>query len=70
MVERTVSELNGIACLDWTTHGGEVKPAKQEVFSTRSFGQRITDKNNLHMALAKHASIVAKKYQAATLISD
>ncbi|GAA5130015.1 Y-family DNA polymerase [Thalassotalea piscium] len=57
VTERTVNELTGISCLSWD----EVKAPKQEIFSTRSFGQRITNYNVLNAALASHASIVAKK---------
>ncbi|ALO35601.1 XRE family transcriptional regulator [Colwellia sp. MT41] len=57
MIERTVHELNGITCLSWD----EVKPAKQEIFSTRSFGQRIMDIHALQAALTSHGAIVAKK---------
>ena len=55
--ERTVSELNGISCLSWD----EVKSPKKEVFSTRSFGQRIITKAELRSALVTHATIVGKK---------
>lgn len=57
VTERTVNELNGIRCLSWD----EVKEPKQAIFSTRSFGQRISNTHLLHAALASHASIVAKK---------
>jgi DNA polymerase V len=57
VTERTVNELNGLSCLTWD----EVKEPKKEIFSTRSFGERITDYHTLHTALANHASIVAKK---------
>lgn len=57
VAERTVNELNGISCLSWD----DVKAPKKEIFSTRSFGQRITDVHILHAALSTHASIVAKK---------
>ena len=56
-VERTVKELNGIACLHWD----EVKQNKKEIYSTRSFGERITDINELRKALSTHADIVARK---------
>lgn len=55
--ERTVNELNGISCLTWD----DVKEPKKEIFSTRSFGQRITDFNTLKTALSNHAVIVARK---------
>ncbi len=65
VTERTVNELNGICCLSWD----EVKASKQEIFSTRSFGQRIYNKQTLHSALATHGAIVAKKVrQQASLI--
>lgn len=57
VTERTVSELNGISCLSWD----DVKAPKKEVFSTRSFGQRITSKESLRAALATHVSIVSRK---------
>lgn len=57
VTERTVNELNGISCIAWD----EVREPKQQIFSTRSFGQRICDVHALHAALAKHAAIVAKK---------
>ena len=57
VTERTVSELNGISCLSWD----EIQSPKKEIFSTRSFGQRITTKGQLRAALVTHASIVGKK---------
>ncbi|WP_159820303.1 Y-family DNA polymerase [Colwellia sp. 20A7] len=57
VVERTVNELNGITCLSWD----EVRAPKQEIFSTRSFGQRITDHQALMFALVTHGSIVGRK---------
>jgi len=57
VTERTVNELNGISCLTWD----EVKEPKQEIFSTRSFGQRIVDIHSLQAALTTHGAIVAKK---------
>ena len=57
VTERTVNELNGISCLSWS----DVKEPKKEIFSTRSFGQRICTYNVLNTALASHAGIVAKK---------
>ena len=57
VTERTVNELNGISCLSWD----EVQSPKKEIFSTRSFGQRITTKDELRAALVTHAAIVARK---------
>jgi DNA polymerase V len=57
ITERTVNELNGVSCLTWD----DVKTPKREIFSTRSFGQRIVDVHSLHAALTTHSTIVAKK---------
>ena len=57
VTERTVNELNGISCLSWDA----VREDKQQIFSTRSFGQRIIDINELKAALSKHCVTVAKK---------
>lgn len=57
LTERTVNELNGISCLTWD----EIKEPKQEIFSTRSFGQRIVDIHTLQAALTTHGVIVARK---------
>ena len=56
VVERTVNELNGVPCLNWD----EIGQDKKEIFSTRSFGQRVTNEHVLTAALSTHASIVAK----------
>lgn len=57
VTERTVNELNGISCLSWD----DIREPKKEIFSTRSFGQRITDIHTLQSALTTHCVIVAKK---------
>jgi DNA polymerase V len=57
ITERTVNELNGVSCFTWD----DVKEPKREIFSTRSFGQRIVDIHSLHAALTTHSAIVAKK---------
>ena len=57
VVERTIKELNGITCLNWD----DVKQNKKEIFSTRSFGQRITDYTELRKALSCHGDIVSRK---------
>ncbi|MFT5450679.1 MAG: DNA polymerase V [Enterobacterales bacterium] len=57
VVERTIEELNGKTCLAWD----EIKQDKQEIFSTRSFGERVTDINDLKAALVTHSSIVSRK---------
>jgi DNA polymerase V len=50
-VERTIEELNGVKCLSWD----DITPPKKEIFSTRTFGHRITNANDLRVALTSHA---------------
>ena len=57
VVEHIVNELNGITCLNWD----DIRQPKKEIFSTRSFGQRVTDYNALKAALTSHASTVGRK---------
>lgn len=57
VIERIIMELNGIRALSWD----EIKQPKKEIFSTKSFGQRIYDKPSLRAALVTHSSVVAKK---------
>jgi len=57
VLARTINELNGVPCLSWD----EVKTAKKEIFSTRSFGQRIQEFNTLKSALTSHCAIVGRK---------
>ncbi|WP_143169461.1 DUF4113 domain-containing protein, partial [Vibrio quintilis] len=54
---RTVRELNGQPCIGWET----ARADKQQIFSTRSVGQRITDMTGLTQALSKHAGIASRK---------
>ncbi|EGI73587.1 error-prone repair protein UmuC [Pseudoalteromonas distincta] len=60
VVERTVSELNGITCLNW----GDVRQDKREIYSTRSFGERICEPTALKTALINHVTTVANKLRA------
>jgi DNA polymerase V len=57
VVERTVSELNGVTCLNWD----DVRQDKHEIFSTRSFGERLCEPNAVKTALINHVTIVAHK---------
>lgn len=56
-MQRTIRELNGEVCKGWD----EVRADKQQIFSTRSVGQRITDITSLQQAVAKHTAIAAAK---------
>ena len=56
-IERTVRELNGQVCKVWD----EARADKQQIFSTRSVGERIVDYDSLLQALSKHVAIAAAK---------
>lgn len=56
-VERTVRELNGLACKGWDA----ARADKKQIYSTRSVGERITELELLQQALSKHAGIAAVK---------
>lgn len=56
-VERTIRELNGLPCISWES----ARADKQQIFSTRSMGQRITGLEELQQALSKHVAIAANK---------
>ena len=60
VVERTVSELNRITCLNWD----DVRQDKREIYSTRSFGERICEPTALKTALINHVTTVANKLRA------
>jgi DNA polymerase V len=57
LVENTVRELNGELRLSWDSH----RPSKKEIYSTRSFGERVTCKEELRVSMVKHAETVARK---------
>ncbi|PKH02023.1 DNA polymerase V subunit UmuC [Psychromonas sp. MB-3u-54] len=54
---RTIKELNGEVCKGWD----QTRADKQQIFSTRSVGQRIIEITTLQQALAKHTAIAAVK---------
>jgi DNA polymerase V len=56
----TVRELNGEPCLSWDA----IRSPKRQVFSTRSFGQKVTQLHELKTALSTHAQRVAKNARA------
>lgn len=57
VLERTVRELNGTACLDLE----EVAPNKQEIMSSRSFGAYVYTLGELQEAVAVYMSRAAEK---------
>jgi DNA polymerase V len=54
---RLLKELNGIPCVDLE----EVPPAKQEICTSRSFGQLITDRQTISEAVCTHVTRCAEK---------
>lgn len=56
-IERTVRELNNEHCLTWD----DERAAKQQIFSTRAFGEKITDLMSLRQSLCLHAEHVGAK---------
>ena len=57
VVERTVRELNGQACLDLEPEA----PTKQQIICSRSFGQRITEFTAMREAISLYATRGAEK---------
>ena len=57
LLENTVHELNGTVKLSWD----DVRSPKKEIFSTRSFGQRVTDMTQLRQAIITHVEIATRK---------
>jgi DNA polymerase V len=55
-LERTASELTGIECL-----GLEVVQDKKQIYSTRSFGKKVTSLSELHEAITLYATKACEK---------
>ena len=60
VLERTVAELNGIACIE-IEHGA---PNKQQIISSRSFGQYVYELDPLKEAVASYIAIAAEKLRS------
>ena len=52
VMERTVTELNGISCLEME----EISPDKQQIISSRSFGRLVTALDELEASVASHVA--------------
>ena len=69
VLERTVRELNGVACIDLE----HIPPVKQQVICSRSFAHRITEKDQMREALCKYVTRAAERLreqkQTAKLVS-
>ena len=57
VLERTVRELRGESCLDIE----EVAPIKQQIVCSRSFGERITEYQDMKEAVCSYAERAAEK---------
>lgn len=60
VLERTVRELRGEPCLEFD----EFSPARQEIICSRSFGERVTDYEDMRQAVCSYASRAAEKLRA------
>lgn len=60
VLERTVRELRGVSCLALQ----EVVPEKQQIMSSRSFGQLVYDLPGLEEAIASYVAKAAEKLRA------
>ncbi|MBZ7308993.1 Y-family DNA polymerase [Klebsiella oxytoca] len=57
VLERTVRELRGEPCLELE----EFPPAKQEIVCSRSFGERVTEYEQVRQAICSYAARAAEK---------
>lgn len=57
MLERTVRELNGIACIPFDDN----PPHKKQIVVSRSFGQRITQLSDMRQAISSYMTKAAEK---------
>lgn len=57
VLERTIRELRGEPCLAFE----EFVPTKQEIICSRSFGDRITDYDDMRQAICSYANRAAEK---------
>lgn len=57
VMEKTIRELNGTVCIEME----EVPPAKQQIVSSRSFGEPVTDIESLMESISLYTSRAAEK---------
>jgi len=60
VIEKTARELAGTPCLELD----EPDPPKQEICCSRIFGQRVTDLEGLHQAVASYTQRTSEKLRA------
>lgn len=57
VVERTVRELNGDACIELE----EVRKVKEQIISSRSFGKKVEQYDDMHQAVCSYAEQASMK---------
>ncbi|MCW8037963.1 Y-family DNA polymerase [Acinetobacter entericus] len=57
VMSKTVAELQGISCIEIE----HAPPAKKQIISSRSFGQRVTDKESLSEAMSDYLQSAVKR---------
>ncbi|WP_018693811.1 translesion error-prone DNA polymerase V subunit UmuC [Algicola sagamiensis] len=57
VLERTIRELNGESCLDMEA----VAPTKQQIICSRSFGEKVTEKQKMREAVSNYVARAAEK---------
>lgn len=60
VVERTICELNGESCLALES----ISPTKQQIICSRSFGQRITDYDDMRQAVSEYTARASEKLRS------
>lgn len=60
VMERTIRELNGVSCLSME----EAIPNKQQIISSRTFGEYVYDLDSLKQAVASYIAIAAEKLRS------
>lgn len=65
VMERTMSELNGISCLELE----EMVPDKQQIIASRSFGRAVTSREELEEAVATHIARACEKLRAQSSVA-
>lgn len=65
VMERTANELRGISCLELE----DLVAAKQQIMSSRSFGEMVKTQSALHESVAWHIHLASEKLRAQTSIA-
>ena len=66
VVERTIWELRGIACLSLE----DITPPKQQIISSRSFGRAVTELHELKQAVTSYMSRAAEKLRKQSSVAQ